>query len=173
VIELQLLTPDDWSVWRSQRLSALAESPAAFGSRLADWRGEGDREDRWRARLSIAGSRNVVAKLGGELAGMASGVPFPVRPDGSSPRAGVEIELISMWVAPSVRGHGVADVLIQDLVTWAASLGAPAVRLSVRETNARAIAFYRRHRFVATSERATDEDHTGASVAELVFRKPL
>jgi hypothetical protein len=38
VIELRFLTPDDWSVWRSLRLSALAESPGAFGSRLADWR---------------------------------------------------------------------------------------------------------------------------------------
>jgi ribosomal protein S18 acetylase RimI-like enzyme len=170
VIELRLLIPDDWSVWRSLRLSALAESPDAFGSRLADWLGDGDREDRWRARLSILGSRNVVAKLGGEPAGMASGVPFPAVSDGPPGSAG-EIELISMWVAPSARGHGVADVLIQDLVAWAANLGSP--RLSVRETNARAIAFYRRHRFQATGERVVDEDHTGATVAELVFRKAL
>ena len=78
-----------------------------------------------------------------------------------------------MWVAPSARGHAVADVLIQDLVAWAANLGSPAVRLSVRETNAPAIALYRRHGFEATGERATEKDHTGAVVAELVFRKPL
>jgi ribosomal protein S18 acetylase RimI-like enzyme len=173
VIELRLLTPDDWSVWRFLRLSALAESPGAFGSRLADWLGDGDREDRWRARLSIPGSRNVVAKLGGEPVGMASGVPFPVVPDGPPPRKVGDIELISMWVAPSARGHGVADMLIQDLVAWAAHFGSPAVRLSVRETNASAIALYRRHGFEATGERATDEDPTGAAVAELVFRKPL
>ncbi len=104
---------------------------------------------------------------------MASGVPFPVVPDGPPPRNAGEMELISMWVAPSARGHGVANVLIQDLVAWAANLGSPAVRLSVRETNAPAITLYRRHGFEATGERTTDEDHTGAAVAELVFRKPL
>jgi ribosomal protein S18 acetylase RimI-like enzyme len=173
VIELLLLTPHDWSVWRSLRLTALAESPNAFGSRLTDWLGDGDSEDRWRARLSIPGARNVVARLDGEPAGMASGVPLPVVA-GARPlcKAG-DIELISMWVAPPARGYGVADALIQDLVAWAASRGSPAVWLSVRETNAPAIALYRRHGFEATGERTPDEDHTGAAVTELVFRKRL
>jgi len=47
------------------------------------------------------------------------------------------------------------------------------LRLSVRETNAPAIALYQRHGFEPTGERATDKDHTGAAVVELVFRKPL
>jgi ribosomal protein S18 acetylase RimI-like enzyme len=173
VIELRVLTPDEWFVWRSLRLSALAESTGAFRSRLAEWQGDGDREDRWRARLSIPGARNVVAKLGGEPTGMASGVPFPVVPDGALPNKVGEIEFISMWVAPPARGHGVADALIRYLIAWAADLGSPAVRLSVRENNTPAIALYRRHGFEATGERATDEDETGAAVAELVFRKPV
>lgn len=45
-------------------------------------------EERWRARLSISGSYNVVAVLDGQLAGMASGVP--------TVEGGVG-ELISMW----------------------------------------------------------------------------
>lgn len=140
VIELLLLTPNDWSVWRSLRLTALAESPNAFGSRLTDWLGDGDSEDRWRARLSIPGARNVVAKLGGEPAGMASGVPLPVVAGARPLHEAGDIELISMWVAPSARGHGVADALVQDLVAWAANRGSLAVWLSVRETNAPAIA---------------------------------
>ena len=153
MIELRLLTPDDWPVWRSLRLSALAESPEAFGSRLAEWLGDGDREDRWRARLSILGSRNVVARLGGDPVGMASGVPFSVGPDAPPRRKSGDIEIISMWVAPSARGRGVADMLIEDLLAWAANVGSPAVRLSVRESNASAIALYRRHGFEATGER--------------------
>jgi hypothetical protein len=45
--------------------------------------------------------------------------------------------------------------------------------VSVREDNARAIALYRRRGFEATGEREPDEDHTGAAVEELVFRRPL
>ena len=103
MIELRVLTPDDWRAWRQLRLAALAEAPYAFSSRLADWQGDGDREERWRARLEIAGSYNVVAVLDGEPAGMASGVP-----------AGEGVaELISMWVSPAARGHGVGDHLVQ------------------------------------------------------------
>ena len=78
MIELQVLTPDDWRVWRQLRLAALAEAPHAFGSRLADWQGEGDREERWRARLGIPGSFNVVAVLDGEPAAWPAACP-PVR----------------------------------------------------------------------------------------------
>jgi hypothetical protein len=52
VLDVITLTPNDWRQWRELRLAALAEAPAVFGSTLADWTGEGDTEDRWRARLS-------------------------------------------------------------------------------------------------------------------------
>jgi hypothetical protein len=68
VIELRVLTPDDWPAWRELRLAALAEAPHAFGSRLADWQGDGDREQRWRDRLGIPGSYNVIAVLDGRPA---------------------------------------------------------------------------------------------------------
>jgi GNAT superfamily N-acetyltransferase len=109
VIELRVLTPDDWQVWRQLRLAALAEAPDVFGSRLADWQGEGDREERWRARLGIPGSFNVVAVLDGQPAGMASGVPT----------GGSAAELISMWVSPAARGHGVGDQLVRAVERWA------------------------------------------------------
>ena len=63
-----MLTPGDWAVWRELRLAALAEAPYAFGSRLSDWTGEGDREERWQARLAIPGSFNVVAVMDGRPA---------------------------------------------------------------------------------------------------------
>jgi ribosomal protein S18 acetylase RimI-like enzyme len=172
-LHLRLLTADHWPVWRSLRLAALAESPGAFGSRLADWLGEGDREDRWRARLSISGSRNVVAELRGEPAGMASGVPLAPFPHGRPPHEPGAVELISLWVAPSARGRGVADALVEDIAAWATGLRSPAVWLSVRESNAPAIALYRRRGFEATGERVEDQDHAGAAVGELVFRRRL
>jgi len=63
VIEVRVLTPDDWPNWRALRLAALAGAPAAFSAQLAGWQGEGDREERWRARLSIPGSPNLLAVL--------------------------------------------------------------------------------------------------------------
>jgi ribosomal protein S18 acetylase RimI-like enzyme len=155
------------------RLAALAESPGAFGSRLADWLGDGDREDRWRGRLSIPGSRNVVAALRGEPSGMASGVPLSPAPRARPPRERGAVELISLWVAPSARGHGVADALIEDIAAWAATLRSPALWLTVRENNTPAIALYRRRGFEHTGDRVPDEDDTGAAAEEIVLRRPL
>jgi ribosomal protein S18 acetylase RimI-like enzyme len=133
-LELRALTPDDWPVWRTLRLRALAEAPYAFGSKLADWQGDGDRERRWRERLELPGSHNVVALEDGVPAGMASGIPHD--------RAAVQ--LISMWVAPEARGRGVAEALVRDVERWACAAGAHRFVLDVVASNARAIAFYRR-----------------------------
>ncbi|MDQ3484833.1 MAG: GNAT family N-acetyltransferase [Actinomycetota bacterium] len=112
--EIRTLSPDDWPVWRGLRLAALAEAPEAFGSRLADWLGEGDREGRWRDRLSIPGSYNIVAMLDDQAVGMASGLP--TADDGV-------VELISMWVAPTAHGRGVGDALPCE-VEWPTAEGA-------------------------------------------------
>ena len=136
--ELQVLTPDDWQVWRELRHRALGEAPYAFGSVLADWQGDGDREDRWRARLGDV-AHNVVARVRGEAVGMASG---------TAPDADGVAELISMWVAPSARGEGVGDALVGEVVRWARAAGAEVLALDVVESNAAAIALYERHGFV-------------------------
>ncbi len=142
MIELRVLTPDDWRAWRRLRLAALAEAPYAFGSRLADWQGDGDREERWRARLGIPGSFNVIAVLDGEPAGMASGVAAD---EGAA-------ELISMWVSPAARGHGVGDHLVQAVARWARQAGSGALRLAVVPGNENATALYRRNGFRPTGE---------------------
>jgi MOSC domain-containing protein YiiM/ribosomal protein S18 acetylase RimI-like enzyme len=140
-VELREVGPDDWRSWRELRLAALAEAPYAFGSALADWQGDGDREDRWRARLVLAGSHNVVALLDGTPVGMATGVPDE---DGSG------AELISMWVAPVARGTGVADALVEEVERWAAATSVPVLRLAVAEENPAAARLYDRHGFADT-----------------------
>ncbi len=144
VIELRVLTPDDWRSWRELRLSALAEAPYAFGSRLSDWQGDGDREERWRGRLSIPGSRNIIAVLDGKPAGMVSGVPAEDE-DGAA-------ELISMWVSPAARGQGVGDRLIRAVEDWASQAGTGVLKLAVSDGNDSAIALYRRSGFADTGE---------------------
>jgi ribosomal protein S18 acetylase RimI-like enzyme len=111
-------------------------------SRLADWQGDGDREERWRARLGIPGSFNVVATLDGEPAGLASGVPAA---------EGVA-ELISMWVSPAARGHGVGEHLVQAVARWAQRAGAGVLGLAVVPGNENAAALYRRNGFHLTGD---------------------
>jgi ribosomal protein S18 acetylase RimI-like enzyme len=162
VIEVRVLSVEDWRAWRELRLAALAEAPYAFGSTLAEWQGDGDREERWRNRLAIAGSYNLLALLDGQPAGMASGVP------GERPGT---VELISLWVGPAARGRGVGDRLIHAVADWArASTDARVLELAVRSHNANALALYRRHGFADTGrpgERLPDGGH------ELVLAKPL
>ncbi|MFF4258626.1 GNAT family N-acetyltransferase [Streptomyces sp. NPDC001663] len=110
MLDLRALTSDDWPLWRELRLAALAEAPYAFGSTLAQWQGSGDREERWRARLSIPGAHDLVVLLGGLPVGMAGGVPG----EGAG-----NVVLISMWVNPAARGRGVGDHLIQAIERWA------------------------------------------------------
>lgn len=138
MIELQVLTADDWTVWRELRIAALTDAPDAFGSRLADWQGEGDREERWRGRLSIPGSHHLAAVLDGKPVGMISGVPGPDR--------GV-VKLISMWVSKDARGQGVGDHLLGAVEQRARRTGADALQLAVRPGNGNAIALYRRNGF--------------------------
>lgn len=144
VIEIRRLTPDDWAIWRHLRLAALVEAPFAFGSQLADWQGEGDTEERWRGRLEIPGSHNVVAVLDDQPVGMASGVPAA---DYSV------VELISMWVAPIARRLGAGAALVQEIERWGRrGIGAQVLRLDVADGNAAAAGLYQRHGFAYTGE---------------------
>lgn len=137
VIELQMLTPDEWPLWRELRLRALEDAPSAFGSRIEDWH-DAD-EARWRQRLSLPGSCNLVARLDGRPVGMVSGVPAE-ETDAA--------ELVSLWVAPDARGRGVGDALLTAVAQWARERGARELRLDVAVGNTSAIALYVRHGFV-------------------------
>ncbi|MFI5776721.1 GNAT family N-acetyltransferase [Nocardia sp. NPDC051570] len=134
MIEVQVLTPDDWGLWRRLRRVALGESAGAFGATLAQWSGAGDTEERWRARLSEV-PVNLVLRWDGVEAGMVSSYPCD---DGA-------VELISMWVAPFARGHGVGDAAVNFIVARAHPCD---VVLSVKSGNAPAIGLYRRHGFL-------------------------
>jgi ribosomal protein S18 acetylase RimI-like enzyme len=156
------LGPDDWRLWRKLRLDALAEAPYAFTARLADWQADNDTAERWRRRLSIPGSFNVIAESDGEPVGMASGV------HGADEGAA---EVMSMWVAPASRGRGVAKALVNEIALWAQDLGIRVLRLGVAEGNSAASALYQRCGFCFTGELG-EVAHDGAE-RELVMVKQL
>jgi ribosomal protein S18 acetylase RimI-like enzyme len=158
VPEIRVLTPEDWPLWRQARLAALAQAPEAFGSKLSDWQGDGDREERWRARLELAGSCNLIATRNGVPVGMASGIPGE-----DSDTA----ELISMWVAPAARGQRVGDALVERVAAWAVARGAGHLMLAVKAGNEPAIGLYRRHGFGFVPGAEVDAD------GELPMVRPL
>jgi GNAT superfamily N-acetyltransferase len=140
-VVLRVTGPDDWELWRSIRLEALTEAPYAFGSTLADWT-DAD-ESRWRARLELPGSHNLVAVEGEVPVGMATGIP------GDTEEVA---KLISMYVGPAARGTGLAAVLLDAVEQWAASRGARTLCLDVRADNAPARRAYERQGFAVTGE---------------------
>lgn len=143
---VERITADEWPRWRELRLQALEDAPYAFGSTLSDWRGEGDQEERWRARLENV-DFNAIATIDGRNAGMVSGVLENRR-----------VELISMWVSPFARGCGVGDELVDSVIRWAAEMNITRVELSVKEDNLPAIALYTRHGFEDVGADSRDDN---------------
>lgn len=132
-VELVRIGPEDWREFREVRLAALSEAPGAFGSRHADWVGAS--EQRWRARLTDV-PFTVVARSDEGPVGVASGM-----------EAGqVAAELISMWVAPSHRGAGLAGRLIHEVIAWATAHEYQ-IFLMVRDDHVSAIRAYARAGF--------------------------
>jgi GNAT superfamily N-acetyltransferase len=134
---IRRLAAADWAAFREIRLVALSDAPEAFGSTAAD--AEKLDEEEWRRRLE---QRAVfLAEVLTQPVGLAAGI--------GGDRPG-EAELISMWVAPARRGHGVGDCLVEAVLAWAVAEGFTSVGLWVAQGNTRAERLYARHGFAAT-----------------------
>jgi ribosomal protein S18 acetylase RimI-like enzyme len=140
-VTIRLLAAADWAALRAARLAALAEAPYAFASTLP--REQAFTEETWRSR---AGSgRTFGAWRGDDIVGLATALP----PESQRP----EWHLVGMWVAPDVRGQGVADGLVTAVCEAARQSGGDTVTLWVTEVNGRARKFYRRLGFAPTGHR--------------------
>ena len=139
-ISVRRVGPADWQVVRDLRLRALRDAPAAFESRYEDEHGRP--EAQWREWLDRPTGVSVVASLDGEAAGLAGGY---VEDAGHA-------ELVSMWVAPQARGHGVGAALVDEVIRWAAEQAVHEVRLWVTRGNDGAERLYTRLGFVRTGQ---------------------
>ena len=59
--------------------------------------------------------------------------------------------LVAMWVAPSHRGTGIAQALVQHIIAWAQARGATTLVAGITPQNLRAQTFYRRIGFKLVS----------------------
>lgn len=104
-----------------------------------------------------------VVESGPEWLGMAG---CSLRADGS----GV-LDATGMWVAPSARGRGLGERLIEAIVAWGRARGASTMEFAVTESNAVAITLYERLGFRPTGKRrplASDPTLTGVFMAKAI-----
>lgn len=142
---IETVQPTEGLRWRAIRLQALTESPGAFGTRLEEcltWP-----EERWTQQVRTL--HTVVAVLDGVDCGVVRGV--------RSDEVPTEALLLSMWVAPSVRGRGVGRALVERIVDWARDERFDRMVLEVHVWNAPARALYRRCGFEASPSPSTTE----------------
>lgn len=89
-----------------------------------------------------------LALQGSDLIGYAQAGPVDMKVEcGKRDR-----ELYRLYVATQAKGAGVSHKLMRNVLGWARSGGADALRLSVWENNARAQTFYRRYGFKHVGE---------------------
>lgn len=140
-VEVRPAGVQDWQAVRGIRLTALADSPTAFGSTLSRERAFDEHE--WRRR--VEGGNWFLAWRNGEAVGVVAGFRENDLPD--------ERHLVAMWVAPEHRGTTVAAQLVEAVCAWAQRQHARSVTLWVADGNPRARRCYERLGFRSTLER--------------------
>ena len=138
----------EWQRYRVLRLSALSDAPDAFGSTFEAESTRGDDEWRTRAEVAAAARDRVLFVLVDEddvWHGMAGGYApgeFPA-----------DVDVISMWVSPDLRGQGHGQALLGAVIGWARDRGDRTVGLWVTEGNGAAQRLYARCGFVSDGQR--------------------
>jgi ribosomal protein S18 acetylase RimI-like enzyme len=132
-----------WREYRALRLSALADTPGAFGASYADNAAQLD--DYWRGRLqAVLDGRSLLlfAECDGELVGMLGAFW------GSADQAAGVANVIAVFVEPRWRGQGIARQLLDALLEQLrATPGLRTAELDVAVEQTAAVALYQRAGF--------------------------
>jgi len=140
--QVERAAPDDWERVRAIRLQALRDSPDAFWTLL-------EQDVRlppktWRSRLAQPDAATFIARLDERDAGIVFTAQFEGRPGVAG--------LFGMWVAPFARRLGLADRLVDAVVTWGRDAGFERIVLEVADGNLPAIRLYDRSGFEPTGK---------------------
>lgn len=134
MIEIRMLLPYQWQLYKTIRCAALAEAPYAYSSRLDDALKRSD-EDWQQLTRQYASDPNSVTYFAFEhehQCGMSACVV-----DGG------EAEMFAVWVDPAFRRKGVGGQLVEFARTWSESRGARKLKVGVFDDNPGALIFYR------------------------------
>jgi ribosomal protein S18 acetylase RimI-like enzyme len=138
---VRLFSAEEWPLYRSLRLRALAQAPEAFGGTLAN---EQDRPDaEWARRLAVGLSSGwdfpAVVEVAGEPVGLAWGHFDPAEPKVA--------RLYQVWVAPTHRRLGAGQALLEAVIAWARARQADYLDLDVTVGDTPAARLYARAGF--------------------------
>ncbi len=142
---IRRVTVDDLDLYREVRLRALQDSPSAFGSTYSNELARP--REQWAERVSRAATGTSWAVFLAFEEEACVGLAGCVDDD-----LGADRQLVSMWVAPSHRGTGVAAGLVDAVLSWAHGVGARTIALWVTKDNERAMRFYERAGFAVTGD---------------------
>jgi ribosomal protein S18 acetylase RimI-like enzyme len=164
MIRLELVNPNNASIFKDIRLRALQDSPTAFSANYADeckltdsdWL---ERATQWTSHKSVA----YLAMDTGAAVGIAAGLV-----DLNHPR---RASLMSMWVAPTHRRLGIGRTLVDAIVAWARGHNVLHLCLMVTSNNDRAIHFYQRLGFTLTGR--SEPHRNDASLRDYEMRRSL
>lgn len=158
-VSIRLLGPGDLEIFRRIRLEALRAEPDSFASSAEDW--EKLPDDEWLRRLTdnpvfVAFRADEPVGIMGLLRQHAS-------------RMAHRATVVMVYVHGSLRGSGVARLLLAAVIDYARSEGIRQLELSVSAENAAAIAFYRRERFEAVGRIPGGCIRNGREVDDLIM----
>ena len=143
MITIKPITGDNVEIFKTVRLRALQESPAAFGSTYA--REAAFPKSEWLARVERwSGEKGVGFLAMNEET--ACGIAGALRDLEDVSRA----QLVSMWTAPVYRREGIGRLLVNAVLDWARQRNVKTLLLMVVSTNDEAIRFYERLGFAKT-----------------------
>ena len=140
---IERLTSRDGERLRAIRLRSLQDAPDAFATTWDEAAAFGP--ESWAHQLEQFPT--FVASAAGADLGLVRGALHEQEHDAAY--------LISMWVAPEARRHGIGSALVDAVVQWARAQGLARLLLDVAEANGAAIAFYTREGFVPTGHEGT------------------
>ncbi|MCB9745622.1 MAG: GNAT family N-acetyltransferase [Alphaproteobacteria bacterium] len=145
-LNIRALSPDEGSLLKELRLTALSDTPDAFGETLGE---ASQRDSAWWGRLTetltgLGPHVAFVAERGEQTVGLIFGIADK-KPEVA--RAG------GLWVSPVARRGGVGRALLQAVLDWAEETGRSEVALWVPEQGDGARALYASMGFAATEAR--------------------
>lgn len=143
-VEVRRIAADEWREFKSVRLAALAESPAAFGSTRE--REAAFDDDVWQERARIGScseDRAMYLAWSGDL---------PVGIVGGNRDDDGHVELVAMWVSPDVRGQAVGQRLVSAVLDFARATGTDRLELWVVRGNDPAQRLYETMGFTVTGD---------------------